>query len=387
MPENTTIKVCMLSYRHNLTDDRIYEKEALALHRMGYEVICAGYGAEDKDYVSSDGIRIIQLAKKRRHYSLRGFISILREFGQQNLFELAKAVSADVYHLHDLELCRIALKLKCLPQCPKVIYDAHEPYPENFKDFWRKRSLFRIFFSDIPALIAERRILPRVDYLIATEENVASRFKRKNPNTAIVYNYSSFYPKEKSSPKEYDAVYCGSLLASKGITQMIDLALFLKAHGNDLKFLFIGGFYDKRLENGIREKIRRNHLENNVVFTGEIPFKEVQTYYSKSKMALCLFPSNRTNRLILPIKLFEYMAFGLPIVGSNFGHIQEIILSNQTGLVADPDNIEDTAKAVLTLLQNEKYKEYYLRCISAVKEKYFWETQIKTLSEIYNAVL
>jgi len=369
----------MISSTHRLLDDRIYKKEAVTLSQNGYNVVHIGYADCFKDYYTEDNIRIIQIKKTK-----------IGQLTLNDLFRTAKSVSAHVYHLHDVELCRIALKLKRLPWSPKVIYDSHESYIDNLIDYWRRRPLRKVILDEIPSLFAEKRILKRVDYLIATEENVASRFRKKNPNTSIVYNYSYFYPENtstESEPKEFDAVYSGTISESKGIYLMIDALLATKKRGYNFKIVIVGHFNNPSLKAKIEAIIQKEQLENNILFTGELPLEEVALYYRKSKVAFCLLPFNRTTRIILPIKLFEYPAFGLPVIGSDFGHVGEIIQSDNIGIAVDPHNAEQTADALITLVVNDRYKDYIPRCIDCVKNKYLWENEKEKLLRIYEKLL
>ncbi len=385
MPECHKIKVCMISSTHAPEDDRIYKKEGLTLQQNEYEVSHICYGNEAKDYITDDGIHIIQLEKRKR---TENKFAALKQSGMKDAFEAARKVNASVYHLHDVELCRIALKLQKLPHQPRVIYDAHEPYSDNLKDYWHKRSFVRILLRDIPALCAEWKFLKKADFLIATESNVASRFLKKNSQTSIVYNYSFFSPENASDcEKEYDAVYCGSLLESKGIWQMLDALVMCRQQGFDLKFVFVGDFCDPKLEIRVKEFLECNGLLQNVFFTGQIPIEKINEYYQKSKIAFCLFPKNRTNQLILPIKLFEYMSFGMPIVGSDFGHIGEIISSYKVGLPVDPHDSKKVSEAILELLDEDNYKKYASHSVSLVNENFSWKNQESILLGIYSKLL
>jgi glycosyltransferase involved in cell wall biosynthesis len=365
-------------------DDRIYKKEALTLAQNGYEVIHIGYGDKFEDFYTADSIRIVQIEKLKKGNTVRSKIASFRQLQLDDLFLAAKKIAADAYHLHDVELCRIAMKLKKLPHRPKIIYDAHEPFWDNLKDYWRKRSLPKVILNDIPSVLAERRILKKADYLIATEENVASRLRRKNPHTAIIYNYSYFHPESTSfEEKEFDALYCGSISESKGIFLMLNALIAAKKQGYDLKFVLIGAFTDPSLPEKVEVVIQKEKIEANVLFTGKLPLDELSRYYKKSKTALCLFPRNRTNQLILPIKLFEYATFGLPVIGSDFGHIADVIQSNGIGKCVNPHNAEEVATALIDLIVGEQYKAYIPVCIQCVKDKYLWENQKENLLRIY----
>jgi glycosyltransferase involved in cell wall biosynthesis len=123
-----------------------------------------------------------------------------------------------------------------------------------------------------------------------------------------------------------------------------------------------------------------------VFFTGRLPLDEVSRYYKKSKTAFCLFPRNRTNRLILPIKLFEYATFGLPVIGSDFGHIAEIVRSGGIGKSVNPHKAEDVASVLIDLIAGEQYKTYIPVCIQCAKSNYLWENQKAKLLRIYEAL-
>ena len=385
MENKKNIKVCMLSFQHGVLDDRIYKKEAISLSKNGYEVIHIGYGDEFKDYVTSDNIRIIQLKKHKMNESFKSKFLTLKQSFLCDIFQQAKNISADVYHLHDMELCRIALKLKKLPQRPKVIYDAHEPFVENLKDYWHERSLLKVFLNDIPSILAEKKILNKIDYLIATEKNVASRFRKKNPNTSIIYNYSFFYPDESllNEKKEYDAIYCGGITESKGIFPMLEAITNAKKKGHELKVIMVGSFPAPKIKPKVEKIIEREKLHDNIIFTGKIPIEEIANYYKKSKIGLCLFPRNKTNQLILPIKLFEYMSFGLPIVGSDFGHIREIIEENDAGICVNPHDCECVTSAMLKLLRNDSYRKREAEIMSLTRQKYIWKNEESKLLDIY----
>jgi glycosyltransferase involved in cell wall biosynthesis len=282
------------------------------------------------------------------------------------------------------------MQLKRLPHRPKVIYDAHEPYPVFFLESWYKRPLMRFLLRDLPAVLAEKRILRRVDYLIATEENVASRFRKKNPNTAVIYNYSYFSLDDSSfnmENKRFDLIYCGSLSETKGIFLMINALVEAKRRGYSYRMVFVGSFHNSAVQSAIERIVRKEELSDYLLFTGELPFEEVSTYYQQSKVAFCLFSSNRTNRLILPIKLFEYAAFGLPVIGSNFGHIAEIIQSNDIGICVNPHDANEVASALIDLFSGEKYISYISRCLDCVKTKYLWKNQEEKLLHIYKQLL
>lgn len=82
------------------------------------------------------------------------------------------------------------------------------------------------------------------------------------------------------------------------------------------------------------------------------------------------------------------MNFGLPIVGSNFGHISDYIKKDEVGIVVNPEDTEEIANALLKILNDpELYQKYCKNGIAAVDKKYRWEFMEKKLIRIYSELL
>ena len=107
------------------------------------------------------------------------------------------------------------------------------------------------------------------------------------------------------------------------------------------------------------------------------------TYTASADIGLCI-PENLglSYFLSLPNKLFEYVAAGLPVIGSNFPEIANIIHEWHVGLTAEADDPGTIALAVRTLLDDtELYESMRTRCRSAAGILN-WEKERGSLLEI-----
>ena len=84
-------------------------------------------------------------------------------------------------------------------------------------------------------------------------------------------------------------------------------------------------------------------------------------------------------------EIFEYMNYGLPIVGSNFGHINDYIKKENIGIAVNPEEPKEIAGAILKILNNhELFRKYSNNGIAAVDKKYRWDFMEKKLIDIYS---
>ncbi len=388
-------KICFLADSHSLYDDRIYWKEALSLLKAGYEIHYILAGDKSEYGITKEGI-LFQIIKKDYSAKNRYFNFLAKRYLSRGLYnqmyKSAAAVEADVYHIQDLKVNRIGKKLKSLSHHPKLIYDIHEPYPENIIDYRHTSGLSTIVKKLYANHIRkwEHRCAKIYDLIIVTEENVYNRFTAFLPKdkVQIIYNYTnlgSHNPITNLENKEFDAIYTGGITKLRGAFKILEAIKILKTKKGDVKMLFLGSFFPSALKDEMLKYINKHHLESNILLMDSVPYNEVAEYYRKSKIGLGIFLPIKTHEIILQIKIFEYMNFGLPIVGSNSGHISRIIENDQVGIAIDPENPEEISEALYRLISDEKlYNTFSKNGWDAAQKKYRWEFMEEKLASIYS---
>jgi glycosyltransferase involved in cell wall biosynthesis len=82
------------------------------------------------------------------------------------------------------------------------------------------------------------------------------------------------------------------------------------------------------------------------------------------------------------------MAFGLPAVCSNFGHMQTYTEKNKTGLTVNPADPQDICSKLIQLkTDNELYTRLSENGIKAAKVRFNWEMMEKRLKDIYKTLI
>jgi len=387
----------MISSLHGLYDDRIYWKEALSLKRNGYDVIHLGVGEEDLDFFSAEGIRLIQV-KRKRYFSNPYADIIFRNLTLKpsvyiRLYEICEQIKADVYHFHDLQINRIGPALTKLRHRPAVIYDVHEDYYEQVIT-QSPHGIMRYLFS-IYASFIRRQELRRSRYynaVITVVPHIAEYFQKAlDPGKVhIIYNYTTMQPESylPYEEKTYDAVYSGMINPLRGGIEIISAAALIKQEIPEIKILLVGPVPDFSYLQKMESLIADLDLEDNVIIKGSVPYSTMESLLQQCRIGLGIFMPVSIFEFGIQVKTFEYMVCGLPVVCSSTGNIGRIVAENHAGLTVDPRSPEEIATAITTLIKDHPlYSILRTNAINAVRQKYNWGLEEAKLMTIYKMAL
>lgn len=371
------MKICMLTTGHSALDDRIFYKEALSLKKV-YNDITIIAPDDNNEYVQ-DGVRIIGITKPK---SIKERFAIVDE-----LIKKAVEVNADVYHFHDFEIIYKANKIKKYLPDAKIVYDVHEHYPDMVR-----------MSRKVPAIIkplavwlvdkTELHISKKFSYIITADDAVKERFKTINESTDVVYNFSEFDLKNAINyEKEYDVIYQGGITLERGVFQLVKAIEIARQTKKDIKMIFVGPFGDEEAKKKVFNYIEEKNLSESIKFVGKVPHKDVEGYIRKSKVGVVtLLPLPKYFKNI-PIKQFEYMSCGIPVVGSDLPPIKKFLTSYNSGIIVDPTSPKEISEAIIKLVSDpELCKELGNNGIKAVTEEYNWTNMEKKLIKIYKNI-
>lgn len=165
-------------------------------------------------------------------------------------------------------------------------------------------------------------------------------------------------------------MYTGHLFEWKGAEVLAKVAKILP----DFLFVFIGGtVFDI---NKFRSKFGK---ENNIKILGHRPYKEIPVFLkSADVLVLPNISKDKISNYTSPLKLFEYMASGRPIVASDLPSIKEILNDNNAVLVM-PDSVEDLAQGIKKVLADEDFGNQIARKSYEESKNYTWQARAKRI--------
>ena len=178
-------------------------------------------------------------------------------------------------------------------------------------------------------------------------------------------------------------MYSGHFYRWKGV----DVFLEALAQVPDLRGLLVGGYPGDPDEARLRALARQLGIGDRVTFTGLVPRAEVCRLVRSA--TVCVVPTVDTPsaRYTSPLKLFEYMACGRPVIISDLPPIREVVEDEQTALLVPPGDAGKLADALRRVLADEVLAIQMTRRATEIVSKYSWVQRAESLDDLFQAVV
>ncbi|MFA5358502.1 MAG: glycosyltransferase family 4 protein [Patescibacteria group bacterium] len=173
----------------------------------------------------------------------------------------------------------------------------------------------------------------------------------------------------------------GRLVARKGHDTVIRaLPQVLKIVPN-LVYLVVGDGENKA---NLVELIKRLNLGQNVVLAGYIADHDLSTYYRACNAFIMVARGGVGGDFEgFGMVFLEAALFAKPVIAGRSGGQAEAVIDGQTGLVVNPESVEDVAGAILELMTNQELAERLgKQGKERAKRDFSWDIEIKKLEGI-----
>lgn len=293
------------------------------------------------------------------------------------VYHKALELDADIYHIHDPELLPYALKL--VRKGKKVIYDVHEDVPKQIMD---KHWIPKLFRGVVSSLFKryEHYVSARLTGIISVTPIICERFRSVNGHVELVANYPLLEEGLNLNHQEGIKVprqicYIGGLFPTRGIKELVQALEQV-----DATLVLAGTFSPESFE----AEVKQLPGWKKVNFLGHVGRQEIMNALTSSQLGVVTLHPTRSYVEALPIKLFEYMSAGIPVLASDFPMWRDIIDSAKCGVYADPLNPTDIAKQIDYLLSNpDLSREMGENGLNAFHETYNWSVEETKLIAFY----
>lgn len=298
----------------------------------------------------------------------------------RRVLQRARQIDADIYHLHDPELIPAGLLLKRLGKI--VIFDAHEDLPVQLLGKPYLTPQLRRLLAAACA-IALRHACRRFDAIVAATPFIRDKFLRINPNTVDINNYPLPGEFDADAPwgeKRQEVCYVGSVSAMRGIGELVEAARLLQSPA---RITLAGRFSEVALENALSALPGWQRLNR----PGHLDREGVRAVMARALAGLVTLHPEPNYLDALPVKMFEYMAAGIPVIASDIPLWRAIIQSQQCGVCVDPRDPAAIAAAIDYFVQHPQIAQRMGRNgRRAILEKYNWPAESEKLIKLYRDV-
>lgn len=235
------------------------------------------------------------------------------------------------------------------------------------------------------------RVLSKKDRVIAvskaTQRDVQKYFKTSPERIDVVHEgvdlnkFSSgrnvadleWFRKKYQLPGRY--ILCVGTHGYKNLNGSLKAFNIVKQRvKNHIKLVIAGS--KRSVRNEIFKLVEQLELEDDIIFTGFFPDKDLNNLYRCAE--LLLFPSFYEG---FGLPVLEAFACGIPVVSSKMGSLPEV--GGKAALFVDPNNYEEIASAVIRILNDKSFRENKRQQGLEQVNKFSWERAARSTLKVF----
>ncbi|WP_210151340.1 glycosyltransferase family 4 protein [Chryseobacterium scophthalmum] len=282
----------------------------------------------------------------------RGFSKRVKEIFLSNRFNSDIIIITDPALFYGQSIYEIAEKTNS-----KFFIDILDLWPEVFITLFPKnlRWLSNLVLS--PFYYLRKKLFKKAHGFIAVTHDYLQVAKNIAPNTPGVVVYIGI---EKSNTKEVQKVnickskdeifivYAGTLGINYDIQTILQFAEKLETTDINAKLIIAG---DGPAKNDVENTISKGKLQK-TIFLGRLDVEELNSLYSICDIALSTYLS--TSTVSMPVKAFDYISFGLPVINSLGREYGRLVKERKIGVQYKAEDVESLFYQFSELISNDE---------------------------------
>jgi len=313
----------MVAYTEYVRDPRV-RRYAEALVDSGYSVDCFVLNEDGKSAIENkNGVYLYHLPISQ----YRGDSNIAYIFSYFKFFfitliklSLKNRTKYSIVHIHNMPDFLVFTAILNKLYGAKIILDVHDIMPELYK------AKFNSVFSNIVywVLLFQEKLSCTFSNLIITVhipylEHLIKFHGLKREKTHVIVNCadtnlfdkSRFNTEKNGRIKSFKIIYHGTIAKRFGLNIVLKGIHSLIENHPLIQFDIYGkGDGDEELI----DQISKLNLSNNVKYYGQVPLDSLPEKISEADLGIVSYISSEATDLMLPLKLMEYIAMGLPVL-------------------------------------------------------------------------
>lgn len=359
-------KVVILTSGHMPKDERIFHKMGRTLQKSGFSVTIIS-SVQDAEFTENNihitGFKGNNLNKKEKIFNLKALLTL---------------EAPDVIICAEPLTVFVAWKYKISQQKKiRIISDITEWYPENVA---LKQNGLKKVLTYILLFLFNIYATNLADLLIIGEKSKLKRYRFIAPfKKKAVIGYYPVLDFFTYSPPPFDGhsltlCYAGVISFERGILNVLEAArkIALDNPGIAVTLKIIGKFQYEAEEKVFTEKTSgENRIKVEMVPWGK--YEEISGKLKDADICFDLRNYSFVYRNSLPIKIFEYMASGKPVIYSDIKPVREELDVFKFGFLVNPSDTEGISEKVSGYIRDPKLlKEHSQNARREAEASYNW---------------
>jgi glycosyltransferase involved in cell wall biosynthesis len=350
-----------------------------ALVRQGVAVIVIVYGQEKAEIFKEDGVTFYFIDDKKYRF---GKWFLYRKYIQKYCNTVIKEEKVDVLEAPDWTGITAFMNFKI----PLVIrFHGSDTYFCHLEK--RKQKLKNFWFEKLAVQNAQGYIAPTA----FAGKLSAVLFGIQPEKIRTIFHGLELDQFENDFPNQFEKgliVYVGTIIRKKGVLELPAIFQKVRVKCPDASLVLIGSD-SSDIATGktstwelLQQKLTANDTPS-VTYLGKIPYSEVKNYIQKAH--LCVFP---TFAETLGMVTIESMAMQKPVVNSNMGWAQELMVDGISGYLVDPKNHKEFAQKMIQILSNvELASKMGMEAKKQVQNKFDINVIVKENIDYYETII
>jgi glycogen(starch) synthase len=277
---------------------------------------------------------------------------------RKRIERLIDSEGSEILHAHSPALCGLAAWLAARSRRIPLVYEVRSFWEDSA--VWQKKTAHASLRYRLSRKL-ESFVVRHADAVVGIARSIVTELEHRGVPAEKLFLVPNGVDVARFSPRPRDATlalqlrvdgvptlgYLGTLFPWEGIPWLVFAASELHRRGAEFKLLIVGDGVEAA---EVRKAIQATGTEGYISYVGRVPNDQVERYYSVLDVLVYPRRAGRTSEMVTPLKPLEAMALGKPVLGSAVGGIRELIEPEVTGILFEPENIEDFCRQASRLL-------------------------------------
>lgn len=363
-------KIAVILYGNIRYDGRV-QKEINTLKSNGKEVILFISDFEKDDKIENYNFKINIIRDK---FKKRGVIYTLLNLLFFNISVYKKLKNQNIQYIHCNDLNTLLLA-KYFSKVGKIIFDAHELYPEA------QNNKIKMFIWNLIEKLNIKYVYKIIEPEINRLEYFKNKYNLKNEKIILIENFPKnkildeekkyFFKKYKYETNKKIALYIGIIEKERNILEILKSIKINK----DLVLFCIGKCPDINYKKELEFFVKENNMEERVFFKENIPQTEVLEATNSADITFIFYQNiNLNNYYCASNKLYEALNCGVKILTNDY-----------PGIISVTKDIPNVYRIKnMTIKELEKGINHLLNVKEIKKTEFYWEKQETRFIKIYS---